>query len=68
MSAIAHWSLALVWEQFDAITQVLQLSKKEDRIVDFWSTSPNGIEYRKDAIGNVVMRKIASPGFKERPA
>lgn len=28
----------------------------------------HGIEYRKDATGNVVMRKPATPGFENRPA
>ena len=69
MSSISTLEPRLVWEQFDAITQVPRPSKKEGRIieylVDFART--HGIEYQKDAIGNVVMRKPATPGYESHP-
>lgn len=70
MSAIAALEPRLVWEQFDAITQVPRPSKKEGKIIEFLVdfARKHGIEYRKDAVGNVVMRKPATPGFEERPA
>ncbi len=70
MSAIASLEPRIVWEQFDAITRVPRPSKKEGKIIDFLVgfAEKHGIEYRKDAIGNVVMRKPATPGFEERPA
>ena len=69
MSAISQLSPRLVWEQFDAITQVPRPSKKEGRIIEYLIAfaREHGIEYQKDAIGNVVMRKPATPGFEERP-
>ncbi len=70
MSAIANLNPRLVWEQFDAITQVPRPSKKEGRIIEYLVefAKKHGLEYRKDAIGNVVMRKPATAGFEERPA
>ena len=64
MSAISTLVPRLVWEEFDAITQVPRPSKKEGRIIDFLVdfARRHNIEYKKDAIGNVVMRKPATPG------
>ena len=69
MSAIAHLEPKLVWEQFDAITRIPRPSKKEEQIhrylVDF--AKEHGIDYQTDAIGNVVMRKPATPGYETHP-
>ena len=58
-----------VWEIFDEITKVPRPSKKEERIVawlvDF--AEKHGLDYRKDAAGNVVILKPASPGMEDRP-
>ena len=70
MSEITSLEPRLVWEQFDAITRVPRPSKKEGKIIDFLVdfAKKHQIEYKKDAIGNVVMRKPATPGMEERPA
>jgi dipeptidase D len=59
----------LVWEQFDAITQVPRPSKKEEKIIEYLVNFAitHGIEYQKDSIGNVVMRKPATAGYQDRP-
>ena len=69
MSAITSLEPRIVWEQFDAITRVPRPSKKEGRIIEFLVAfaEKHGIEYRKDATGNVVMRKPATPGYEDRP-
>ena len=69
MSEIVNLEPRLVWEQFEAITRVPRPSKKEGKIIDFLVdfATKHGIEYRKDAIGNVVMRKPATPGYEDRP-
>lgn len=69
MSAISTLEPRLVWEQFDAITQVPRPSKKEGRIIEFLVdfARRHNIEYKKDAIGNVVMRKPATPGYETHP-
>lgn len=70
MSVMTELEPKLVWEQFDAITRVPRPSKKEGKIiaylVDF--ARGHGLEYRKDAIGNVVIRKPATPGCEGLPA
>ena len=70
MSEITSLEPRLVWEQFDAITRVPRPSKKEGKIIDFLVdfAKKHHIEYKKDAIGNVVMRKPAMPGMEERAA
>lgn len=70
MSEITSLEPRIVWEQFDAITRVPRPSKKEGRIIDFLVdfAKQHHIDYRKDAIGNVVMRKPATPGYEDRPA
>lgn len=70
MSEIANLEPRPVWEQFDAITRVPRPSKKEGRIIDFLVdfAKSHDLEYQKDAVGNVVIRKPATPGFEQRPA
>lgn len=70
MSEIANLEPRAVWEQFDAITRVPRPSKKEGKIIDFLVdfAERHGLEYQKDAVGNVVIRKPATPGFEEHPA
>lgn len=69
MSEIITLEPRIVWEQFDAITRVPRPSKKEGKIIEFLIAfaKKHGIEYRKDTIGNVVMRKPATPGYEGRP-
>jgi dipeptidase D len=70
MSAISKLDPQLVWEQFDAITRVPRPSKKEGKIHDFlvaWAKE-HGFDYQTDAIGNVVIRKAATPGYENHPA
>lgn len=70
MSEIANLEPRAVWEQFDAITRVPRPSKKEGKIIDFLVdfAERHSLEYQKDAVGNVVIRKPATPGFEEHPA
>ena len=69
MSKIVNLEPRGVWEQFDAITRVPRPSKKEGKIIEYLVAfaEKHGLEYKKDAIGNVVIRKGATPGFENRP-
>ena len=69
MSVITTLEPRLVWEQFDAITRVPRPSKKEEQMIEYLVNfaREHGIEYQKDAIGNVVMRKGATAGMEDRP-
>ena len=70
MSSISTLEPHHVWEQFEAITRVPRPSKKEGKIIDYLISfaREHHIEYKKDAIGNVVMRKPATPGYEDHPA
>lgn len=69
MSEIRDLEPKIVWEQFDAITKVPRPSKREGKIIDFLVDFANqhNIEYKKDAIGNVVMLKPATAGCESKP-
>ena len=58
-----------VWEQFDALTRVPRPSKKEERGIEFLIefAKNHNIEWQRDEIGNVVMRKPATAGYESRP-
>ncbi len=57
-----------VWAIFDEITRVPRPSKNEGRIVA-WLVAfaeKHGLEHRTDDVGNVVIRRPASPGMEGR--
>ncbi|MDR2882605.1 MAG: aminoacyl-histidine dipeptidase [Alistipes sp.] len=58
-----------VWAIFDEITRVSRPSKNEGAIVAWLVefAKKHDLEYQKDAIGNVVIRRPASPGMEGRP-
>ena len=58
-----------VWEQFEALTRVPRPSKKEERVIEYLIdfAQRHGIEWQRDEIGNVVMRKPATAGYESRP-
>ncbi|MBO5984212.1 MAG: aminoacyl-histidine dipeptidase [Rikenellaceae bacterium] len=58
-----------VWEQFDAITRIPRPSKKEERIIEFLISfaQSNSLDWQRDAIGNVVIRKPATAGYEDHP-
>ena len=69
MSNIRDLQPRLVWEQFDDITRVPRPSKKEEQIIEFLINfaKQHSLEWQRDKIGNVVIRKAATKGYEERP-
>ncbi len=69
MSEISSLEPRIVWEQFDAITKVPRPSKKEEKIIawliDF--AKQHNLEYKRDKIGNVVIKAAATPSYEDRP-
>ncbi len=57
-----------VWENFYQLTQVPRPSKHEEKIQDFMVKYGKslGLETEKDAVGNIVIRKPATPGMENR--
>ena len=54
----------IVWKNFYELTQIPRPSKHEEKAVEYmynWGVS-HGLETIKDEIGNIVIRKPATPG------
>ena len=68
MSEIKNLKPECIWRNFDALTQVPRpsghLEKVQQFLLDF--AARVGVEAFKDAAGNIVMRKPASPGMENR--
>jgi len=58
----------IVWDIFEDITGVPRPSKKEEKIaawvVDF--AKKHNLEWKKDALGNIAIKKPATPGMENR--
>jgi dipeptidase D len=65
---IAQLEPSLVWTNFTRLNAVPRPSKKEERVIAFMMDfgSGLGLETLKDEVGNVVIRKPASPGFENK--
>ena len=59
-----------VWKNFYKLTQVPRPSKKEEAIIAFMKNfgKENGLETHVDHVGNVIIRKAATPGMENRMA
>jgi dipeptidase D len=57
-----------LWKNFYSLTQIPRPSKKEDRIREFiYNFGKNlGLETIQDEVGNVIIRKPATPGMENR--
>jgi dipeptidase D len=57
-----------VWKHFHSITQIPRPSKKEERIIQFMIDFGKklNLETLTDEVGNVLIRKPASPGYENR--
>lgn len=59
----------LIWKCFDDVTKVPRPSRHEEQIRDFLVkfAKEHGIEYKTDEVGNVVMKRPATPGHENAP-
>lgn len=59
---------AALWKNFYELTQIPRPSKKEDKIQEFMVSFGKslGLETIKDEVGNVIIRKPATPGMENR--
>lgn len=55
-----------VFEYFDKILKIPRPSKKEHKIIEYLVNfaESNNLEYKKDSVGNIVIRKKASKGLE----
>lgn len=58
----------VIWKHFYSLTQIPRPSKFEDEIQDFMVNFGKnlGLETIKDEVGNVIIRKPATPGMENR--
>ncbi|KPK80652.1 MAG: aminoacyl-histidine dipeptidase [Bacteroides sp. SM23_62_1] len=57
-----------LWEYFEEICRIPRLSKKEDKILQYLIDFAllKKLEYKQDSVGNLVIRKNATPGMENR--
>lgn len=58
-----------IWQHFQALNAIPRASKREEQVVAFMLQfgAKYNLDTRRDAIGNVLIRKPASIGFEDRP-
>lgn len=58
-----------LWNHFADLNAVPRGSKKEDRVIQFMLEFGNllGLPTSRDEIGNVIIKKPATPGYEDRP-
>ena len=58
-----------LWEHFYAIAQIPRCSKHEERVREYVISvaKRNGAEYKVDGVGNIVVRKPATPEKENKP-
>ena len=58
-----------VWENFYSLTQIPRPSGKKEEVTAFLADYGRklGLETIVDAMGNVIIRKPASPGYENHP-
>ncbi|MDD3686677.1 MAG: aminoacyl-histidine dipeptidase [Bacteroidales bacterium] len=68
MSEIKNLNPQRVWKHFYALTQIPRPSKKEAKVIEFMKNFGEsiGLETIVDGIGNVIIRKPATPGMENR--
>jgi dipeptidase D len=70
MTFLAELEPKSLWSHFDDILEIPRASKKEERIRDHIVAvaERNGLEYKIDAAGNLVVRKAGSSGHENATA
>lgn len=66
--SIAQLDPQIVWKNFHALTQIPRPSKHEEKVSEYlYNFGRNlGLETIRDEVGNIVIRKPATPGFENR--
>jgi dipeptidase D len=67
-TTIANLEPTAVWKHFYSLTQIPRPSKKEEAVVKFMEefARANNLEFILDKVGNVIIRKPATPGMENR--
>lgn len=59
----------LLWQHFAKMSEIPRPSKKEEEIRAFYRdyAATKGLEFKEDAIGNIVIKKPATKGYENSP-
>ncbi|MBN1539234.1 MAG: aminoacyl-histidine dipeptidase [Candidatus Thermoplasmatota archaeon] len=59
----------LLWKHFDELRKIPRCSRHEERAIAYVVSVADrlGLKYKKDDMGNIVVRKPASPGHENAP-
>ncbi|OFY18494.1 MAG: cytosol nonspecific dipeptidase [Bacteroidetes bacterium GWF2_29_10] len=70
MNSIINLEPKALWENFNEICKIPHPSKKEEHIIEFMRKFgiDNGLDTFVDEVGNVIIKKNATPGFENRKA
>ena len=65
---ITHLEPQIVWKNFSALNAVPRASKKEEKVIEFVKNFGEklGLETNVDEVGNVIIKKPATPGMENR--
>ncbi len=65
---ISNLEPKVLWKHFHSLTQIPRPSKHEDKIQDFMMKFGQdlGLETIKDEVGNIIIKKPATPGMENR--
>ena len=68
MSEILNLNPKELWANFYALTQIPRPSKHEEKVVAYLVefAKKHNLEYKVDEVGNIIMRKPATPGMENR--
>lgn len=68
MNDILNLEPKSIWKNFSALNEVPRPSKKEERVIQFMMDFGKnlGLETIKDNVGNVIIKKPASPGMENK--
>jgi dipeptidase D len=69
MNILENTEPKLVWKHFEEISKIPRCSKHEEKIRDYIVNfaKKQGLSYKTDKIGNVVISKPAAAGVKNKP-
>jgi len=69
MSVLENLQPQLLWQKFDEIRKIPRESGHEEKIIKYLENFAlkHKFEYKKDQIGNIVIKKPATPGYENSP-
>jgi dipeptidase D len=68
--SLSHLEPKIIWSIFEKITRVPRPSKKEEKIREWvknWAKEHNVTVQKEDEVGNLLLRKEATPGWENCP-